>query len=341
MSSRLHKECVMVKSWHYNVVLDLPRQRMFRYPESEELSAGNKPDQFNHFKENELFFPDEVNDEQFLDISRSHTIPTLLTTLIWEFSETHLDRVICLTKELNIQFLSVIFNGKISEQELEDALRAFEGTPLRSMDLFFLYNNDFTIDYFRDLRHINNRVVAVMSESNLSKARAFDDKKGVIALGKLDLTSPTTYFNIHIKQYIESLTYNPYFNNRLFIGSTGDIKIDRNARRVLGNIMDISNLEQWLDGNTYVKSVWESTKEHTDVCMNCEFRNICLDNRIPLQRSNGSYYHLTECDYNPYLAKWKGEDGYLPLCESGVTSDEQEFRIDTGKLAQINQALWA
>jgi hypothetical protein len=68
---------------------------------------------------------------------------------------------------------------------------------------------------------------------------------------------------------------------------------------------------------------------------------MCVDNRLPHQRqSDSKWYHKTECNYNPYIAKWKGEEGYRTLAECGVTSNEQGFSIDHERIAKINDELW-
>jgi hypothetical protein len=48
----------------------------------------------------------------------------------------------------------------------------------------------------------------------------------------------------------------------------------------------------------------------------------------------------TECNYNPYLAKWRGEPGYAPLAESGVTVDPNGLTIDQDALFEKLQALY-
>lgn len=336
MIDKLHKECVWVNSWHFSVLIDLPRCRMFRYPKTGNESIKRELDYANLLK-NEFVIPKNVNSTPFQDIDTTYSIPNLLTTLVWEYSQSAVERIISLTKELNIQFIVILFKDGIIKSDLENVLRGFEHTPLRSIDLIFLSQNIHTIDYFKQLNKINSRVVLIMSESDESKYDFVDDKKGIVAFGKLDLKANTTYFNIHVKQYVESFSHNPYFNNRLFISETGDIKLDINSQNVLARISDIIDLKTWIEENDYLKAIWDSSKEKTDVCSDCEYRNICLDNRIPIQRIDGSYFHLTECNYNPYIAKWKGEEGYMPLKDCGVITNEKEFVIDLDKLESVNK----
>ena len=43
---------------------------------------------------------------------------------------------------------------------------------------------------------------------------------------------------------------------------------------------------------------------------------MCPDDRIPVKCKGGGWKQETECFYNPFIAKWKGEEGYLPLSET-------------------------
>ena len=69
------------------------------------------------------------------------------------------------------------------------------------------------------------------------------------------------------------------------------------------------------------------------------FRNICIDSRTPIQRKSGGWFFAEECNYNPYIAKWKGEDGYKPLIEIGVTSNKNGFSISKQKLSHERSLL--
>ena len=98
-------------------------------------------------------------------------------------------------------------------------------------------------------------------------------------------------------------------------------------------------LEAIINSNEF-QNLWFSTKEITDICKSCEFRNMCFDNRTPKKRLDNTWYHNTECNYNPYIAKWAGEEGYKTLSECGIISNEDGFSIDEEKIAKINAELW-
>ena len=67
---------------------------------------------------------------------------------------------------------------------------------------------------------------------------------------------------------------------------------------------------------------------------------MCVDNRLPHKRKENEWYHKTECNYNPYIAKWEEEEGYKTLKECGVVSNENEFSINHDKIAEINKDIW-
>ena len=76
------------------------------------------------------------------------------------------------------------------------------------------------------------------------------------------------------------------------------------------------------------------------ICKDCEFRFVC-SNDFELIYDNllEVFTKKTDCKYNPYIAKWEGEEGYQTLEECGVISDETGFFIDHKKIAIINAGL--
>lgn len=108
-----------------------------------------------------------------------------------------------------------------------------------------------------------------------------------------------------------------------------------------GNINSLTSVEiiEIVDSADFQK-YWRIHKGLIDVCKHCEYRHMCVDNRVPVKRNEKQWYMTTECNYNPYIAKWKGEEGYRTLAECGVQSNEHGFRINRKKINQINKELW-
>lgn len=146
----------------------------------------------------------------------------------------------------------------------------------------------------------------------------------------------STNFIISTKSLIESENYNLYFNRRGFINYKMELKPFRESNTtIVLKKLDFENfgLEDF--------DIWNVNKNIVDVCKDCEFRQMCVDNRLPFKRKENEWYHKIECNYNPYIAKWEGEEGYKTLEECGVISNESGFSIDHDKIAKINAELWS
>lgn len=144
------------------------------------------------------------------------------------------------------------------------------------------------------------------------------------------------------KLFIESQKQHTYFNRKLYIGKKGEIKNTEVCTKEFGSIADAKNIEalKSIIASAEFQQYWHVAKESCDVCKDCEFRHMCVDNRKPHQRKDGSWYHKEACDYNPYICKWKGEEGYRTLEDSGVISNQEGYQIDHEEIKKVNQEIW-
>jgi hypothetical protein len=108
------------------------------------------------------------------------------------------------------------------------------------------------------------------------------------------------------------------------------------------NFVRLNNEEQLINfiNNDINTTLWSAKKDHIDVCKYCEFRYMCLDSRLPIKRKDKEWYFETECNYNPYIAKWQHEKGYKTLEQCGITSNQTGFKLNRKKLNAINKELW-
>lgn len=133
-------------------------------------------------------------------------------------------------------------------------------------------------------------------------------------------------FMVNLPLFIEAMDHNTYFNRKFY---SGNPEINSPNYTTISDVIE------------HPPVIWYSSKEKTDVCSDCEFRRMCIDKRIPIQRiEKDNWFHRSECHYNPYIAKWKGEEGYRSLAECGIISNEVGFSIDHKRLEAINQELW-
>ncbi|GHT72873.1 hypothetical protein AGMMS50262_02860 [Bacteroidia bacterium] len=54
--------------------------------------------------------------------------------------------------------------------------------------------------------------------------------------------------------------------------------------------------------------LWTIKKDEITVCKDCEYRYICTDCRAFIKDPSDIYSQPAKCTYNPYIAKWEGED---------------------------------
>lgn len=144
------------------------------------------------------------------------------------------------------------------------------------------------------------------------------------------------FFTINYLLFTESLRYNSYYNRKIFINLNGGVSTGPSDGESFGNLYE--EKFEWEDFLKLpkVKVLWELNKDKISVCKNCEYRYMCVDGRIPKMHLNGiEWYHDTECNYNPFVAKWKGEPGYKSLFESGIKVGKDGVSIDFTTLKSV------
>jgi hypothetical protein len=88
------------------------------------------------------------------------------------------------------------------------------------------------------------------------------------------------------------------------------------------------------------KKLWQITKNQIDVCKDCEYRYMCTDCRCFIKDPQNIYSQPSKCNYNPYVAKWKDEEGYVPIEECGEYRQETGFVPNKKKIREINKKLY-
>jgi len=121
------------------------------------------------------------------------------------------------------------------------------------------------------------------------------------------------FFSISIDHFTESQHYNTCLNRKICIDADGEIKNCPAMSRSFGNIKD-TTLEEALNKPGF-KDLWGIRKDDIDVCKDCEFRYMCTDCRAFIKDPKNIYSQPAKCPYNPYIAKWEGEEGYITVEE--------------------------
>lgn len=137
--------------------------------------------------------------------------------------------------------------------------------------------------------------------------------------------------------FIESQCHNTCLNRKVCIDAEGNIKNCPAMTKSYGNIKD-TTLEEAINMPGF-KDLWYINKDKIDVCKDCEFRYMCTDCRAFIKDSDNIYSQPAKCTYNPYICKWQGESGYVPVEECGTYSRETGFVPDKKKIKAMNKKI--
>lgn len=154
--------------------------------------------------------------------------------------------------------------------------------------------------------------------------------------------SSYSYFSSNLLLYLESQKHNTFFNRKIFITADGEMKNSYQSTTNFGNINMCRNSSEIAEiiASASFQVYWYIHKGLIDICKVCEFRYMCVDNRIPKKRNDKEWFMESECNYNPYIAKWKYEEGYKSLGECGIISNEKGLTINRQKLNIVNKEIW-
>jgi len=252
---------------------------------------------------------------------------------------------------LIIESVELVF-CKVEEKKIIDLLNKFNNTFVTSLELVFSEPN-ISSDFLNILTH-HHLVFKITFLNQQESKQEVKNKEGVPVLINyskkiLNDFSKSDISTVNYKLFTESQKHHIYFNRKLYIGTKGEIKNAPECKEEFGKVQDLKNTEELKEiiATKEFQKYWYVHKEICDVCKDCEFRHMCVGNRLPYKRlglsqskSKEQWFHKTECNYNPYICKWESEEGYKTLAECGVVSDETGFSIDHEKIEKINHELW-
>jgi hypothetical protein len=259
-----------------------------------------------------------------------------------KFDEDIFDKTIYYLKNLLCKHVVIDLNFNLALKEFQTMLNVFEYYNIHSSIFKINYADQFYSDEFAEILLNSNRYQSIiLYESPFDKN--LEDTIFYYKFKKRSKYSKSqAQFISNRLLFAESQLHNTYFNRKLYIGPEGEIKNAPECEDSFGLIQDIKSVEELKEiiARPEFQNYWFVHKELCDVCKACEFRHMCVDNRLPYQRSENEWYHKIECNYNPYIAKWKDEEGYRTLAECGVISNENGFSINHEKVAALNEELW-
>lgn len=244
-------------------------------------------------------------------------------------------------KKLGCKNIQINFIEDASFEKYVEIIKCFNSLKdIESISLIIKHNEAVIkkIDSFFIINNFISNIIIYSSNKNY-----FDCEKNIYFTknsinDRLNYQIDYKYFRSNIQLFSESLEYNNYFNKKIGVDSNGFIKNSPELSEIFGNILSdsISELLQ----KEKMQKYWAVKKDDIDVCKYCEYRYMCIDSCPPKKRVDGTWYRPIECNYNPFICKWKGEKKYLSLEKSGIYVSSRKSIIIKKKLDDEFKKIW-
>lgn len=203
--------------------------------------------------------------------------------------------------------------------------------PRLKMKKFLSSNNRINSIFFYEAEQDKvNKFISGQTTVVFSKIK----KSFILDCGKIS----SDLFNVNVEHFTESQCHNTCLNRKLSVDQDGYIKNCPYMKHHYGHISN-TNIEEVVNLPEFQKW-WHIKKDEIDVCKDCEFRHMCTDCRAFIKDPENIYSQPAKCTYNPYICKWEGEEGYVPVEECGSYSRETGFVPDKKKIKKLNKQIW-
>lgn len=257
-----------------------------------------------------------------LDYSNSSIVSSINITLSEECKK-YSSELIHFLKETYVENISIIIE-KSNLKQLERFLLELNDTYICNIEIF-LNNCEFEND-LKSLFLINHSVSKfVFFNSDYDSSSFLDDSRKIQIIHSvspsISFLSIEKIFIVNMLFFIESVSRNAYYNKKLFIDEKCNLLNSYKSSPIL-HIKDFQ-----VNNFLKVKSIdkyWRINKDLIDICMDCEFRYMCYDPRLPEEKSKNKWTYNSNCHYNPYISKWSNEEGFIAVEEWRIQNPNWE-----------------
>ena len=112
------------------------------------------------------------------------------------------------------------------------------------------------------------------------------------------------HFVVNMKLFTESQNHNTFFNQKMTIDETGNVKNAPNSKVKYGKILDI-DIEEVVKTDAFQR-LWNINKDIIKTCKDCEFRYMCTDGSDLTHNDSEDIWIADEkCNYNPINTDWE------------------------------------
>jgi len=334
---KLYANCIPIKGAERSIIQDLQRGNYSLIPNSlfdilnninsyniSILNELNNPiiNEYIDFliKEEYLFTTDEP--ECFPSIGLTWDSPLTICNSIIDFNNdfTYFNSIINQLDTLCCNAIQLRIFKSVSIEDLSQLMIILKDANIASVDIIIEYSKSFNIKNIRAILSENIKVKSILfynAPYNKCFFRIPSIKyipiyfsKECISENSCGVIHPN-YFAINIRVFTESIHFNTCLNRKICIDANGCIKNCPSMQKSFGNIKN-TTLEEAINKPDF-KDLWGIKKDDIDVCKDCEFRYMCTDCRCFTKDSSDIYSQPAKCSYNPYIALWKGQEGWISV----------------------------
>lgn len=332
--------CPLVKGFYQDIIIDLQRDKLFCIPNTVApimfllkttsltkilSNLSNKDcdivnEYIDFMTDNELgFFLKKSESALYPDLDLSWDFPANITNMVLEI----IPKFDYLTEEFMHQIenlgctsITLIFYNDFSFAEIENLIIRFKWTSIQAINIYTNHNKTFKAKSVANLINQNLRISGFYIYSTNLKFKKYKTISKVICSRKnlvRDLCGQigNEYFINNLLFFTESQFHNTCLNRKICIDSDGYIKNCPSMKHHYGHISD-TTLAEAIEKPGF-KDCWYIKKDDIDVCQDCEFRHICTDCRAFIKDPENLYSQPAKCGYNPYIAKWQHEEGWISV----------------------------
>lgn len=324
----LFANCIPVKGAAVSVIYDLQRGAFEHIPndlydfilasknrkikELTELYGAENQESIDEYisfiLENEFGFIDD-SPNRFPPLTHDWDAHSVITNTIIEVNSNtrpHLPFIVSCLENLGCETVLLKLDKSIGFQEFKESLSAFSESIVANIQVFAYAQRNIHFEDYEEVVQNNKRINACYLEHPEPQLHQQDDSKLRLCQSITGRELKYHLFSVNNTHFAEAQHHHTYFNRKLYIGKLGEIKNAPECSEQFGLIHQLSATKDLTDIvlSSAFQKFWSIKKDQCEVCKDCPYRYMCVDDRLPKYTNQGFYQFEKECEFDPYQFEW-------------------------------------